>query len=45
METIFETWYNVISEVLLDAGIIATIAFQPMPKTITSKAIARGGVC
>lgn len=44
MTTLFETFYNTTSEVLLDSGVIGTIAFQPMPRTITSKAIALGGV-
>lgn len=44
MTTLLETFYNTTSEVLLDTGVIGTIAFQPMPRTITSKAIALGGV-
>lgn len=44
MTALFETFYNTTSEVLLDTGVIGTIAFQPMPRTITSKAIALGGV-
>ncbi|KUL89382.1 hypothetical protein ZTR_04390 [Talaromyces verruculosus] len=43
MTTLFETFYNTTSEVLLDTGVIGTIAFQPLPRTITSKAIALGG--
>jgi hypothetical protein len=45
METLFETFYNTTSEVLGDFAMIATIAFQPMPRAITSKALALGGVC
>jgi hypothetical protein len=44
LNTIWETFYNVTSEVVLELGVIGTIAFQPMPRTITSKAKARGGV-
>ncbi|QKX59536.1 uncharacterized protein TRUGW13939_06670 [Talaromyces rugulosus] len=43
LNTIWETFYNVTSDVVLELGVIATIALQPMPRTITSKAKARGG--
>ncbi|EEA25210.1 hypothetical protein TMatcc_006569 [Talaromyces marneffei ATCC 18224] len=43
MTTLFNTFYNTTSTVVGDLGMIGTIAFQPMPRTITSKAKAMGG--
>ncbi|PYH94157.1 FAD dependent oxidoreductase [Aspergillus ellipticus CBS 707.79] len=43
MQTYFDHWYNVTKTVLDVPDMIGSIAFQPMPKAITSKAKARGG--
>ncbi|OKL61452.1 hypothetical protein UA08_03482 [Talaromyces atroroseus] len=43
MTTLFEIFYNTTEEVIGDLAMIGTIAFQPMPRTITSKALALGG--
>ncbi|KAH8703112.1 putative FAD dependent oxidoreductase, partial [Talaromyces proteolyticus] len=43
LTNIWETFYNITSEVILDTGMIGTIAMQPMSRTITSKAKALGG--
>ncbi|RAL04288.1 FAD-binding oxidoreductase [Aspergillus ibericus CBS 121593] len=43
MQTYHDYWHNVSKTVLGVPGVIGTLAFQPMPKAITSKAKARDG--
>ncbi|KAB8238744.1 FAD dependent oxidoreductase [Aspergillus alliaceus] len=43
MQTYYDHWFNVTKTVLGVPNMIGSIAFQPMPKAITSKAKARGG--
>lgn len=44
LQKYYDHWYEVANNVLEVAGVIGTIAFQPMPTQITSKAQAKGGV-
>lgn len=44
MQTLYDNWYNTTKTVLDITGMLGSIAFQPMPKAITSKAKALGGV-
>lgn len=43
MNSYLDHWRNVSSTVQSVPGLIASIAFQPMPKMITRKALAKGG--
>ncbi|KAI9925784.1 hypothetical protein MW887_005590 [Aspergillus wentii] len=43
MQKYFDHWFNVTDTVLEVPNVIGSIAFQPMPRTITSKAKAMGG--
>ncbi|KAF7125294.1 hypothetical protein CNMCM5793_001472 [Aspergillus hiratsukae] len=43
MQTYYDHWFNVTNTVLEVRNMLGSIAFQPMPRTITSKAKARGG--
>ncbi|RJE20525.1 FAD binding domain-containing protein [Aspergillus sclerotialis] len=43
LQEYLDHWYEVAESVLDVTGVIASIAFQPMPTAITSKARARGG--
>lgn len=44
MQRYYDHWFNVTNTVLEVPNMLGSIAFQPMPRTITSKAKARGGV-
>jgi hypothetical protein len=44
MQRYYDHWFNVTNTVLEVPNVLGSIAFQPMPRTITSKAKARGGV-
>lgn len=44
LQEYWDFWYNVTNDNLEVPGVIASLAYQPMPMNITSKAIARGGV-
>ena len=44
MQEIYDHWSDVVTSVLSVVGVIGSIAFQPMPRTITTKAKAGGGV-
>ncbi|KAL4897509.1 hypothetical protein BDV59DRAFT_45786 [Aspergillus ambiguus] len=43
MQTYYDHWFNVTKTVLDVPGVIGSLALQPMPRTITSKAKALGG--
>ncbi|KAF4270952.1 hypothetical protein KXW98_007728 [Aspergillus fumigatus] len=43
MQRYYDHWFNVTNTVLEVPNMLGSIAFQPMPRTITSKAKARGG--
>ncbi|EAW10965.1 FAD-binding oxidoreductase [Aspergillus clavatus NRRL 1] len=43
MQGYYDHWLDVAKSVLDVTGVIASLAFQPMPRTITSKAKALGG--
>ncbi|KAE8353856.1 FAD dependent oxidoreductase [Aspergillus coremiiformis] len=43
MQTFYDHWFNATKTVLDVPGMIGSLAFQPMPRTISSKAKARGG--
>jgi hypothetical protein len=44
MQSYFDHWFNVTESVIGVAGVIGSLALQPMPTAITSKAKALGGV-
>jgi hypothetical protein len=44
LQSIFNFWLDVNNEVLLETGMVGTIAFQPFPRSIAQKALQRGGV-
>lgn len=44
MASIYDHWASVTKSIILEPGLISSIAFQPMPRSITSKAKALGGV-
>jgi hypothetical protein len=43
MESIFDHWVNVSNSAALEPGLIASLAFQPLPKRLASVARAKGG--
>ncbi|KFY14414.1 hypothetical protein V492_02636 [Pseudogymnoascus sp. VKM F-4246] len=43
MGSIYDHWADVTKSIILEPGLISSIAFQPMPRSITSKAKALGG--
>ncbi|KFY23287.1 hypothetical protein V493_05951 [Pseudogymnoascus sp. VKM F-4281 (FW-2241)] len=43
MQSVYDHWASVTKSVILEPGLISSIAFQPMPRSITSKAKALGG--
>ncbi|OBT60736.1 hypothetical protein VE03_09818 [Pseudogymnoascus sp. 23342-1-I1] len=43
MGSIYDHWTSVTKSIILEPGLISSIAFQPMPRSITSKAKALGG--
>ncbi|KAJ9313558.1 CAZyme family AA7 [Paecilomyces variotii] len=43
MQSYYDHFFNVSSSILEVTGLIGSLAFQPMPRTITSKAKALGG--
>lgn len=44
MQTLYDTWFNITNTVIDVPNVIASMALQPMSRTITEKAKARGGV-
>ena len=44
MQKFYDHWFDVTQSVISVTGVIGSLAWQPMPKTITSKAKAKGGV-
>jgi hypothetical protein len=44
LQEYYEHWYNVTESVLDVTGVLGSIAFQPVPKTFSQKAVERGGV-
>lgn len=44
MQAYYDHWFDVTKSVLGVPGMIGSLALQPMPKAITSKAKAKGGV-
>lgn len=45
MQTLYDTWFNISNTVIDVPNVIASMALQPMSRTITEKAKAKGGVC
>ncbi|KKK20238.1 FAD dependent oxidoreductase [Aspergillus rambellii] len=43
MQSYYDHWFNITNTVLSVPWVIGSMALQPMPRTITSKAKARGG--
>ncbi|KAJ5224974.1 hypothetical protein N7468_006199 [Penicillium chermesinum] len=43
LQDLYDHWYNVTESVLEVAGVLGSIAFQPVPKTFSQKAKDRGG--
>ncbi|CAI7607613.1 unnamed protein product [Penicillium manginii] len=43
LQEYYDHWYNVTEDVLGVAGVLGSIAFQPVPKTFSQKAKDRGG--
>ncbi|OBT57088.1 hypothetical protein VE04_02174 [Pseudogymnoascus sp. 24MN13] len=43
MRSIYDHWTDVTKSIILEPGLLSSIAFQPMPRSITSKAKALGG--
>ncbi|KAL5352265.1 hypothetical protein ACLOAV_002212 [Pseudogymnoascus australis] len=43
MRSIYDHWTSVTKSIILEPGLLSSIAFQPMPRSITSKAKALGG--
>jgi hypothetical protein len=44
LQEYYDHWFNVTESVLEVTGVLGSIAFQPVPKTFSEKAKARGGV-
>lgn len=44
LQEYYDHWFNVTDTVLGVTGVLGSIAFQPVPKTFSEKAKARGGV-
>lgn len=44
LEEYYDHWFNVTESVLEVTNVLGSIAFQPVPKTFSEKAKARGGV-
>jgi hypothetical protein len=44
LQSIFDYWLDVNNEVLLETGMVGSIAFQPFPRSIAQKALELGGV-
>lgn len=44
MQTYYDHWFNVTQSVLAVPGVIGSLALQPMPSAITTKAKEKGGV-
>lgn len=44
LQTYYDHWFNVSNSVLEVPGLLASMAFQPMPRAITQKAKQLGGV-
>lgn len=44
MQSYYDHWFNVTNTVLTVPNVIGSIAFQPMPRSIISKAKSLGGV-
>ncbi|KFY77699.1 hypothetical protein V499_02981 [Pseudogymnoascus sp. VKM F-103] len=43
MRSIYDHWTDVTKSIILEPGLLSSIAFQPMPRSITSKAKGLGG--
>ncbi|OJJ08618.1 hypothetical protein ASPVEDRAFT_57649 [Aspergillus versicolor CBS 583.65] len=43
MQTLYDTWFNISNTVIDVPNVIASMALQPMSRTITEKARAKGG--
>lgn len=44
LQEYYDHWFNTTETVLDVTGVLGSIAFQPVPKTFSKKAKARGGV-
>jgi hypothetical protein len=44
MQSYYDHWFNITNTVLEVPNVIGSLALQPMPRAITSKAKAKGGV-
>lgn len=44
LQDYYDHWFDVTNSVLEVTGVLGSIAFQPVPKTFSEKAKARGGV-
>lgn len=44
MQSLYDHWSSVTDSIILEPGLLSSMAFQPMPRSITSKAKASGGV-
>ncbi|EAW14587.1 uncharacterized protein ACLA_076270 [Aspergillus clavatus NRRL 1] len=43
LQSLFDFWLDVNNEVLLELGMVGTMDFQPLPRSIAQKALQRGG--